>query len=154
MAESLIFFASNLLTTEWLKKATALAAAFALAAAALPASAHPVSADSVQDTDRVSGAVNLDSKITFSGSENYGGALDDSFKAIARTKDGGYVAVGYSWAASTDPSWGHVASTNNYAYSDGLCCRLSGRTLSIQEQRPCDADFAFPLVRYATGTIK
>lgn len=80
------------------KKMTAYAAAGAMALAALPAAAVPVLADGEAS------APDLNLKIVFQGSENYGGALDDSFKAVARTRDGGYVAVGYSWAASTDPA--------------------------------------------------
>ena len=101
------------------KKMTAYAAAGAMALSALPAAAVPVLADGEAS------APDLNLKIVFQGSENYGGALDDSFKAVARTRDGGYVAVGYSWAASTDPAWGHVASTNNYAYSDGLVVKFN-----------------------------
>ena len=79
-------------------KLKSIALSIALLAAALPAAAVPVLADGEAS------APDPGSKIVFQGSENYGGALDDSFKAVARTRDGGYVAVGYSWAASTDPA--------------------------------------------------
>ncbi len=39
----------------------------------------------------------------------YGSALTDSFLAGAETKDGGFVAVGYTFAKSEDPVWDYIA---------------------------------------------
>lgn len=52
-------------------------------------------------------AENASVPLVFQSSMNYGGNKDDSFKGIANTKDGGFVAVGYSLGASENPSWNH-----------------------------------------------
>ena len=49
----------------------------------------------------------------FQSAKNYGGSGTDSFLDVAYTRDGGFVAMGYSMATSTDPEWTHSGSANN-----------------------------------------
>ena len=70
--------------TERMKRMTAIMSAAAVALAALPGGAAVFAA-----AENEVPAPDLNRKITFAGSENYGGPLDDAFKAVARTRDGG-----------------------------------------------------------------
>ena len=104
----------NMRMRKWLACVAAAAAISSVGATAM--TGEPVFAKATLDHN---------SKIEFVGAENYGGKSDDSFKAVARTKDGGYVAVGYSKAVSTDPVWGNTKSSNGAAYNDGLVVKFN-----------------------------
>ncbi len=103
----------------WLKKIVSLISAVSLAVSAVPAVF--LTAESVQAAK----APNLNSKINFVEARNFGGVLDDSFQAIAQTKDGGFVAVGFSRTASTDPVWGNTDSIDGAAYNDGVVVKFN-----------------------------
>lgn len=45
--------------------------------------------------------------------KNYGGVQTDSLLSAAYTVDGGFVAMGYSMGASSDPEWTHSGSASN-----------------------------------------
>jgi uncharacterized protein with FMN-binding domain len=49
----------------------------------------------------------------FQSAKNYGGDKTDALHGVAYTKDGGFVAMGYSFGESTDPAWTHTGSGNN-----------------------------------------
>ncbi len=42
----------------------------------------------------------------------YGSTLTDAFSAVEATKDGGYIAVGYTFKESTDPVWDYVKTSD------------------------------------------
>ena len=49
----------------------------------------------------------------FQSAKNYGGEKTDALHGVAFTKDGGFVAMGYSFGDCDDPQWTHVGSANN-----------------------------------------
>lgn len=73
-------------------------------------------------------AVSTDKPVEFVAAANYGSKLTDSFKSVAKTKDGGYIAAGYSFAVSENPSWGHLSKSNN---DDGILVKFD-RDLNIE----------------------
>ena len=97
---------------------------------------------------------NFNSAITFAGAKNYGGLRDDIFRAVAQTKDGGYVAVGYSRAASTDPVWGN-GSVEGSAINDGVVVKFNSRMKVewAQNYGRNEADVFFDVDVLENGTI-
>jgi uncharacterized protein with FMN-binding domain len=67
-----------------------------------------------------------DAALSFASSKNYGSGLDDAFKGVARTDDGGFVAAGYSMARNPDlPGWENVRNDSGYAYNDGIVVKFA-----------------------------
>ena len=67
----------------------------------------------------VEAAGNLEQAIEFKSAKSYGGLYEDKFEAAAYTKDGGFVAAGYSMGDSSDPEWEWHSKTN-HAYDDAI----------------------------------
>lgn len=73
-----------------------------------------------EDTD-------LSEPLAFTSAQNYGGTLSEAFNEVALTKsangeyDGGFVAVGYSFGASTDPQWDHLGTST---YNDAIVVKF------------------------------
>ena len=84
------------------------AAVGVLAAAAMIIPAVPASAVRGEEPAGQEAAVTP----VFQSAKNYGGAYTDAFQNVAYTKDGGYVAAGYTMGDSTDPQWTyHIKGT-------------------------------------------
>ena len=50
--------------------------------------------------------------IDFQSARNYGGSYTDSFLKTEFTKDGGFVAMGYTMGDSEDPKWEYHGANN------------------------------------------
>ena len=73
-----------------------------------------------ESLDAVSSATTskFSSELNFKSAKSYGGVWEDKFEAAAYTKDGGFVAVGYSFGDSEDPNWTYRSSHKVGDHSD------------------------------------
>ncbi|MCR5826481.1 MAG: S8 family serine peptidase [Oscillospiraceae bacterium] len=63
-----------------------------------------------------------DAAPVFQSSKNYGGEKTDALHGVAFTKDGGFVAMGYSFGDSDSPEWKHVGNAN---YNDAILMKFN-----------------------------
>lgn len=62
--------------------------------------------------------------IDFQSARNYGGSYTDSFLKTEFTKDGGFVAMGYTMGDSEDPKWEYHGANNSHTNNDGVVVKF------------------------------
>lgn len=100
-----------------LKKAAVIGMVFALGTGILP-----------QNMSKGLGVVQVEASqskpIDFQSAKNYGGSYTDSFSKTEFTKDGGFVAVGYTMGDSEDPKWEYHTENNSHYNNDGIVVKF------------------------------
>lgn len=62
--------------------------------------------------------------IDFQSAKNYGGSYTDSFSKVEFTKDGGFVASGYTMGDSEDPKWEYHTANDSHYNNDGIVVKF------------------------------
>lgn len=100
-----------------LKKAAVIGMVFALGTGILP-----------QNMSKGLGVVQVEASqskpIDFQSAKNYGGSYTDSFSKTEFTKDGGFVAVGYTMGDSEEPKWEYHTENNSHYNNDGIVVKF------------------------------